>query len=312
MLDDRPDAETVVNEHVIGIPAAPLRPWVAYYCGYSQHGSPSWLHREIPSPFLALVFTLDEPLVLRQHNDRRTSPGRYDTLLSGLHTSPVLIEREGTQSGIHVHLRPLGARALLGLPSGELAGLGVRAEDVVGGLVNEIRYRTIEASDWRERFAVMDRVLLRSVREAAGLPSELRHAWSLLLRTSGDIRITDLARETGWSERRMGRVMRTEIGLSPKSAARVIRFDHTRRRLQHDGPGDIAAIAADLAYTDQAHLTHEFVAMAGLAPTLWLTAEFGLHTYGEYVVTSQSARIPEKADIPSHKIITVGPLERPT
>lgn len=123
-------SETTVDEHCQGRPAEPLRPYVAWYSGYRQRGVPPARHRGLPSPFLTLIFTLDEPMTLAAHPDPGQPPGEFSTLLGGLHSTPALIVHDGAQSGIQLALRPLGCRALLGLPPGELAGLDVPAETV--------------------------------------------------------------------------------------------------------------------------------------------------------------------------------------
>ena len=128
------------------IPAEPLRRYVAGYTGYRQRGVPPARHRGLPSPYLTLIFTLDEPLTIEAHPDPGQPPGEFGTLLGGLHSVPALITHAGAQSGIQVALRPLGARALLGLPAGELAGLDVPAEAVLGGVCAELRDRVRAAA----------------------------------------------------------------------------------------------------------------------------------------------------------------------
>jgi AraC-like DNA-binding protein len=95
--------------------------------------------------------------------------------------------------------------------------------------------------------------------------------------------VTALAAETGWSARHLGARFRAEIGLSPKAAARVFRFDHARRRLARAataargaaGAGvRLADIAAEAGYYDQAHLAADFRLLAGCPPTQWLAEEF--------------------------------------
>jgi hypothetical protein len=75
------------GESARGRPAAALRPFIAWYAGYRQSGPPA-SHRGLPSPYLTLIFTLDEPLTLVQHPDPGQPPGSYDTLVGGLHTRP--------------------------------------------------------------------------------------------------------------------------------------------------------------------------------------------------------------------------------
>jgi len=269
---------------------------VAHYTGYRQRGVPPARHRGLPSPFLTLIFTLDEPLVLLAHPDPRQPPGDYRALLGGLHSSPALITHDGAQSGIQVALRPLGARVLLGLPAGELAELDVPAEAVLGGLCAQFRELALAAPGWPERFAILDDILLRRARRAVPAAAEdqagpeVRFAWGQLLRTGGTARISDLAAETGWSGRHLTGRFRAEIGLTPKAAARVIRFDRAKRLLiantakaaadaadaaeGGDSGYRLADLAAACGYFDQAHLAREFRALAGCPPSQWITEEF--------------------------------------
>jgi AraC-like DNA-binding protein len=258
---------------------------VAYYTGYRQRGVPPALHRGLPSPFLTLIFTLDEPLVLLAHPDPRQPPGDFGTLLGGLHSAPALIAHDGAQSGLQVALRPFGARALLGLPAGELADLDVPAEAVLGTVCAELRARALAAPGWPERFAILDQILLQRLAATAARAStaatpaapEVRFAWRQLLHTGGTARISDLAAETGWSGRHLTSRFRTEIGLTPKAAARVIRFDRARHLLITKAPDSgyrLADLAATCGYFDQAHLAREFRALAGCPPSQWITEEF--------------------------------------
>ena len=296
----------VVDEHLRGIPAEPLRRYVAGYTGYRQRGVPPARHRGLPSPYLTLIFTLDEPLTIAAHPDPGQPPGVFGTLLGGLHSVPALITHAGAQSGIQVALRPLGARALLGLPAGELADLDVPAEAVLGGVCAELRDRIRLAAGWPERFAVLDEILLRRAAESDAMsPDALRSgalgpdavspevswAWRRLLRDGGALRVSELAAGTGWSGRHLTSRFRAEIGLTPKAAARVIRFDRARKllvrnlasitadagyRLAHHrlAPYRLADLAADCGYFDQAHLAREFRSLAGCPPSQWLAEEF--------------------------------------
>src|SRR6516164_1381791 len=210
----RQSSAPVVDEHRRGIPAEPLRRYVAWYTGYRQRGVPPARHRGLPSPYLTLIFTLDEPLTIAAHPDPGQPPGEFGALLGGLHSAPALITHEGAQSGIQVALRPLGARALLGLPAGELAEIDVPAEAVLGGVCTELRTRAVAAAGWPERFAILDQILLRVMTRARPEPDtapEVGWAWRQLLASGGTLRITDLAAETGWSGRHLTSRFRTEI-----------------------------------------------------------------------------------------------------
>jgi AraC-like DNA-binding protein len=272
----------VVDEHHRYRPGEPLRRYVAWYTGYRQRGIAPATHRGLPSPYLTMIFTLDEPLTIEMHPDPGQPPGEFGTLLGGLHSTPALIRHDGAQSGIQLALKPPGVRALLGLPAGELAELDVPAEAVLGGVGAELRERVRGACGWPERFAVLDEILLRQVLTAKdeAVAPEVLWSWRQLLQAGGAVRVADLAAGTGWSGRHLASRFRAEIGLTPKAAARVVRFDRARRRLvEHAGGAgqagyQLADLAAETGYFDQAHLAREFRALAGVPPSQWLAEEF--------------------------------------
>jgi AraC-like DNA-binding protein len=276
--------EPPVDEHCRAKPAEPLRPYVAWYAGYRQRGVPPARHRGLPSPFLTFIITLDEPLVMLAHPDPGQRPGEFATLLGGLHSAPALIAHDGAQSGLQVALRPLGTRALLGLPAGELAEIDVPAEAVLSDLCSELRFRVLEAAGWPERFAILDEILLRRMSAdpagagaRAGVAPEVETAWRQLLASGGAIRAAELAEQTGWSSRHLASRFRAEIGLTPKAAARVIRFNRARHllaaRAARGGGYRLADLAVTCGYFDQAHLAREFRALAGCPPSQWLAEE---------------------------------------
>ncbi len=267
----------MVDEYARHQPQAGLRPYVAWCTGYRQAGIGPATHRGLPSPWLTMIVTLDEPLVIARHPDPRQPASTHDALLGGLHTSPALITHEGSQSGIQFALTPLGARALLGMPAAELASIDVDAADVLGAHADELRERVLAQADWPGRFAAIEEFLARIGPARPGrVRDEVSYAWRRLRDSRGAVSVAGLAAETGWSARHLSAQFRAETGLSPKEAARVIRFDRARRillRRSAAGQRDLAALAAECGYYDQAHMAREFRGLAGCPPSQLLAEE---------------------------------------
>lgn len=269
-----------VREHASHAPSPGLRPYLAGCTGYRQAGIAPALHRGLPSPWLTFIVTLDDPLVMAAHPDPAQTPGTFDVLVGGLHTSHALISHDGAQSGIQLAVSPLAARALLGIPAGELASIDVHGADVFGAHAASVHQRIRELPAWADRFAFLEQFLqdrIRAADERAGVSAEVRHAFDQLLRSGGNVAVSELAAQTGWSERHLRTRFRTETGLGPKEAGRVIRFDRTRRLMRRraaDGhPLDLAGLAVSAGYFDQAHMDRDFRLLAGCAPTTWLTED---------------------------------------
>jgi transcriptional regulator GlxA family with amidase domain len=97
------------------------------------------------------------------------------------------------------------------------------------------------------------------------------------LRSSGGlVRIDDLAASTGWSRKRLWSRFRDQLGVTPKRAARLVRFDRAAHRL---AAGDrVASVAAETGFADQSHLHRDVTALAGTTPAEvagapWLAVE---------------------------------------
>jgi AraC-like DNA-binding protein len=177
----------------------------------------------------------------------------------------VRVRHEGSAAGVQFDLEPLAARALLGVPAGELTCRTVGLEQLLGRESDLVAERLHEAAGPAERFAILDEVLRR---ELAGARETVRpdtwRAWTLLERSGGRMRVSELAAQLGCSRRHLVNRFTVDIGAPPKTAARLIRFERARRRL---GSAPLARLAADCGYADQAHLAREFAELGGAPPT---------------------------------------------
>jgi AraC-like DNA-binding protein len=224
-----------------------------------------------------MIVTLHDPLCLARPGAGDGEVRRYDALVGGLHAVPVNIVHSGYQSGIQLSLTPLGARALLGVPAGALAGLDVPAEEVVGRSIQVVREKLLATTSWTVRFSILDQWLGGVSDHDVAWRPELAEAWRLIVGSGGMLPIDRAAREVGWSPRHLRTQMVAEIGFTPKTAARVVRFDRARRILQARRNGAslaLAELAATHGYADQAHLAREFRDFAGCSPSQWMADEF--------------------------------------
>ncbi|MFC4910955.1 AraC family transcriptional regulator [Actinomadura gamaensis] len=272
-------------EYVRYRPAAALRPWVSGGAGYRMDGPPG-RHQGLPSGRLTLIFCLSGSVDVVRMPDPGRAPGSFRTLLGGLHDAPAVIEHDGRQHGVQLEVTWRGARTLFGVPAGELAGDVVDLSALVGGRAMEIAERLATASTWDDRFAVLDESLLAlASRDAtAGPPVQVARAWDRLERSGGAVPVGALAAELGWSRRHLAGRFQREFGLSPKSAARVIRFEAACRLLRTPAPPPLAEVAARCGYFDQAHMARDFRDLGGTTATAWLAE---LHAT---IITPASAR----------------------
>jgi AraC-like DNA-binding protein len=104
--------------------------------------------------------------------------------------------------------------------------------------------------------------LVTSAVSAFTPPSVVQEFVAAAQASSGSRRLTSPA--TGAAERELQRACRQWLGLTPKVFLRIERA-HAARRAIRTGEA-LAAIAVDLGYADQAHLTREVRHLLGVTP----------------------------------------------
>ena len=79
--------------------------------------------------------------------------------------------------------------------------------------------------------------------------------------------IEDLATQTGFTRKHLGNLFQQQVGLSPKSLARIHRF-RGALALLNSGDGQVpwAELAEQCGYYDQSHLINEFRRFTGFSP----------------------------------------------
>ena len=238
------------------------------------------VHRGLPSPTLTLVFPLSGEIPIQVPSGERLRTGDYAIPVGGLHTRPVYLPPPPCtaggqpQRGIQVAVHPLAARALFGVPAGELAGLVLDLGDILGPDAREMSdtlhrdaggaVATAVVTGWVER-----RIATSTV---ADPPPEIRRAWELIVGSGGRRRIADVAHEVGWSRRHLTARLRAETGFGAKDIARVTRFQRARSMVLASRQ-PLAEIAVTCGYSDQSHLATEWRAFAGCTIGQWMAEE---------------------------------------
>jgi AraC-like DNA-binding protein len=189
-------------------------------------------------------------------------------IVAGADTGPRLVRLSAGARLVGVRLRPGVAGAVLALPADELRDDSPDAADVLG------RDAVERLGEWLAGGADPHAVLLASLsRTAAPLspiapgaaPDPLVQAAIRALDRPA-ARVAGVAAELGVSARQLQRRVRAAVGYGPKTLARVLRF----RRLQALADGPLVERALDAGYSDQAHMTAEVTALAGMPPVRFL------------------------------------------
>lgn len=189
--------------------------------------------------------------------------------VAGPDTGPVLTAMAAGTILVGVRFRPAAGGPALGVPLSELRDQRVDLADLRPGDAK----RLTAALD-------PDAALMRMLDTVAALVADGTPdpavTWAASLLRDPRARAEDVAAQVGLSLRQLRRRCHATVGYGPKTLQRILRFRQFVSRIDaipgrpggRPGPAaaDLAVIAADAGYADQAHLTRECGQLAGLTP----------------------------------------------
>lgn len=221
-----------------------------------------------------------------------TSPVAVDfsrSWISGMQQRWIVIEAQRASSMMVIRFRPGGAFAFMRHESTAFTNSVHALDAVINGRAGSLRDRILAAAGVPGKFAATEAWLMEQCRGELALNPAAVHLAARLGQPGQ--RVADLAETTGLSDRQVRNVFDRWIGVSPKSYARIARFQRVLAAsgaIEIGDPGmtsgplpqpDWAALAAATGYSDQSHLHHDFVAFAGMTPGAYASAYRGLSNY---------------------------------
>jgi AraC-like DNA-binding protein len=144
-------------------------------------------------------------------------------------------------------------------------GLG----DVWGARARSLRDRLLEIPAPAARLRCLEQFLMQSFAPRLNRNCLVDYALSSFQSAPGIETVREVARSTGWSERRFSQVFREQVGFSPKTWTRIQRFQRAVGQLHAGRDVRWAEMALDCGYYDQSHFANDFRAFSGIDATTY-------------------------------------------
>lgn len=266
-----------VHEWIEASPASSLRSLIAGYTGYLEEVDAPVRRLETPSGSAVLVLGFGPPLTVSEPAaaDLKGQPpgSAVSSFAGGISDRSALVAHAGCQQGIQVRLGPLAVYALFGVRLEEINGQAGGVVDLADLGAGDWGEQLGAVNGWERRFALLDELLASRLAESETEPTpEVVYAWRRLRASHGTVRVGALVAESGLSHRAFIQRFRRQVGVAPKTAARIVRYERATMLLGQ-GTLSVAEVAAESGYADQAHLDREFAALAGRPPTRLLVQD---------------------------------------
>lgn len=262
-------ADIIAQDYAVGSPRSTLRPWLDQYQGFYEALAHPRHRLQVPRARVFLILGFGNELRVRPVGSQGRSQG-FQSFVVGIAANPLLSEHRGARHCIEIPIAPWMAHRLFQGAAAEFAGDAIALEDLWGQDAQRLTAQVSELPFWSERFAFIDQVLAAKIAQSQWqVRPEICWAWNQLESHGGCLSIRQLARSIGWSDRYFASCFREHIGITPKAAARQIRFTQAHQRVLTGADQSLSETAATCGYSDQSHLTREFQAFSGCSPQAW-------------------------------------------
>lgn len=235
-------------------PPAQLRRWIECLWWRSPHGDVPGPQPVLPDGAADIIFDISgQPSPL--------SPA----FVVGTMTAPLVVEPD-TRELVGVRFRPGCAARFLGLPLSELTDARVPLRDVQPSIATDVAERMSFETSLAAKWQLVESELMRRLAKIEEPDARIEAAVALLVRSGGRATVDRVAAAANMTRQHLRRRFLDDVGTSPKTFARVIRFQRLVHAIRRGAVKSWADAALEHGYYDQAHMIGDFRELSGTTP----------------------------------------------
>lgn len=213
----------------------------------------------VPDGYAEIIFHFGSVCSISTKGGWQPLPSPF---LMGLLNQPALFYTKNRLEIIGIRCFPWTVFDLLGLPSGKD---GVRIVEHPIAQLQSTLHKWIQAGRVEEALAQVTQYFL-TARLRMASDRLLVQAGVAMRETKGTLPVSQVAAAAHATVRTLERKFKQAAGHTVKDVSALMRFEQVRNHLWRYPGANLAGLAQELGYTDQAHLSREFKRYTGTTP----------------------------------------------
>lgn len=240
-------------------PSPPLAPFVEYFwvVQWDLQQRAAETQRVLPYPNAHLVFDEGRSAI------HGVVQGAFDRAVSGA----------GRVLGVRFHAG--GLRPFIDRPLSAFADRTLPLEAALKSGAQDAERRVLGAPDDAAMIAVAESLLMRSPPQPDPKAALTREIVAGAAAAHGPVNVAELCARSAIGERSLQRLFGEYVGASPKWVIQRFRLQEAMSHLARAEAPDLAGLAQELGFFDQAHLTRDFTRLVGHSPMAYWRSQQG-------------------------------------
>jgi hypothetical protein len=218
----------------------------------------------VPDGCMEMIFHYGD--LYKQYLDNGNSNIQPRCFVIGQLTRPLEIEPTGETGIFSVRFHPEGFLPFTNIPIREMENTAVSLEKLFGKDGQEIGQLVLNANSISERIKLIEIFLLDRLTNIETIDRIVKSTVETIITANGQLSVDELSKLNKVNRRQLLRKFSSAIGLSPKQLSRTIRLQTALKMLLNDQFSNLAELAYENEYYDQAHFIKEFKEFTGSTP----------------------------------------------
>ncbi len=225
------------------------------------------IERVVPTGHTYIIFELDDIPRNTFDNDTLKPKETFTKVwVSGPHRNYISISAHKNSEMFVIQFKPFGAFPFLQLPLDSISEKVVHGDQIMGGILLDLREELVSAGSSNEKFQLTESWLLKRLSTDLLPPSDLLEFYSKLEKEPYINGHMNNGGSYPNSQKHLIDQFKKYVGLNPKYTHRIIRFNEILAKIQNKEKLSWASIAYECGFSDQSYFIKEFKHFSGFNP----------------------------------------------
>lgn len=262
------------------IPSPPLDQFIEVMIYYEGVQHSHKVDRFLPNGDTEILIDFhDTPQFIYDNHTLKEIQACNHVWTSGVRTEPITIP-SGTDAAMMVIAFKKGKAApFFPFPMSEIADAVVDADLVWGCDFGDLRERLLETRNLDVRFEIVEQFLLRKFHRQLDLNPCIAFAVGEMTSNPDQINISRMNSQIGYSQKHFTDMFRRQVGVTPKSYLKIMRFQKAVRVIDAATEADWSQVSQDCGFYDQAHFINDFKHFSGFTPAKYAEIKLNYQNY---------------------------------
>jgi len=249
------------------IPAFPLSQFIELFVYFERAEHAHTVDRFLPNGDTEILIDFhDTPQYIYDNSTLKEIQACNQVWASGLRTEPITIPSGNGATMMVISFKKGAAGAFFPFPMDEISDCVVDADLVWGSDFGFLREQLLAAKDIDLRFKLVEDFLLKKFNAKLDTNPCVSFAVREMIERPDGLSIARMNEKIGYSQKHFTQMFRKQVGVTPKSFLKIMRFQKAVRAIDDASDIDWGDIALASGFYDQAHFIHDFKHFSGFTP----------------------------------------------